>query len=107
MKNGRGASDLGYADYDQSDKYVAATEAAVYEGTDEWPEVTWNFDCSTGDTSTWAQAGSYFNALMQESTGGKVKVEVFAGEQLTNSMQTLIPVLMWYLFRTSLKITMM
>lgn len=81
------ASDLGYADYDQSDKYVAATEAAVYEGTDEWPEVTWNFDCSTGDTSTWAQAGYYFNALMQESTGGKVKVEVFAGEQLTNGDQ--------------------
>lgn len=81
------ASDLGYTDYAQSDKYVAATEAAVYEGTDEWPEVTWNFDCSTGDTSTWAQAGYYFNALMQESTGGKVKVEVFAGEQLTNGDQ--------------------
>lgn len=33
--DGAAASDLGYADYDQSDKYVAATEAAVYEGTDE------------------------------------------------------------------------
>lgn len=81
------ASELGYADYEASDEYVAATEAAVYEGTDEWPEVIWNFDCSTGDTSTWAQAGYYFNALMQESTGGKVKVDVYAGEQLTNGDQ--------------------
>ncbi|MCR4903254.1 MAG: DctP family TRAP transporter solute-binding subunit [Butyrivibrio sp.] len=80
-------SGLGYADYEASDEYVAATEAAVYEGTDEWPTVVWNFDCSTGDTSTWAQAGYYFNALMQESTGGKVSVSVYAGEQLTNGDQ--------------------
>ena len=81
------AADLSYEDYEASDVYVAKDEAAVYEGTDEWPEVTWNFDCSTGDTSTWAQAGYYFNALMQESTGGKVSVAVFAGEQLTNGDQ--------------------
>jgi C4-dicarboxylate transporter DctM subunit len=81
------AEELDYASYDSADEYVAADEAAVYEGEDEWPEVTWNFDCSTGDTSTWAQAGYYFNALMQESTGGKVKVEVYAGEQLTNGDQ--------------------
>ena len=76
-----------YHDYESSDVYVAATEAAVYEGTDEWPETWWSFDCSTGDTSTWAQAGYYFNALMQESTGGAFNVEVFAGEQLTNGNQ--------------------
>ena len=81
------ASELSYPDYEASDVYVAADEAAVYEGTDEWPETTWNFDCSTGDTSTWAQAGYYFNALMQESTGGKVSIAVFAGEQLTNGDQ--------------------
>ena len=78
---------LSYKDYQGSDKYVAATEAAKYEGSEEWPETTWNFDCSTGETSTWAQAGYYFNALMQESTGGKVKVEVYPGEQLTNGDQ--------------------
>ena len=55
-----------YHDYEASDVYVAADEAAVYEGTDEWPETWWSFDCSTGDTSTWAQAGYYFNALMQK-----------------------------------------
>ena len=84
---GMASDDLSYADYKASDRFVAADEAAVYEGSDEWPEVTWNFDCSTGDTSTWAQAGYYFNALMQESTGGKVKIEVYAGEQLTNGDQ--------------------
>lgn len=81
------ASDLQYHDYEASDVYVAATEAAVYEGTEAWPETWWAFGCSTGDTSTWAQAGYYFNALMQESTGGQFNVEVFAGEQLTNGNQ--------------------
>lgn len=74
-------------DYEDSADYPAAENAATYEGTDEWPEVTWNFDCSTGESSTWAQAGYYFNALMQESTGGKVKVAVYPGEQLTNGDQ--------------------
>ena len=81
------ADELNYHDYNNSDKYVAAEEAAKYEGSDEWPEITWNFDCSTGETSTWAQAGYYFNALMQESTGGKVQVEVYPAEQLTNGDQ--------------------
>lgn len=81
------ASGLSYSDYEASDRFVASSEAAAYNGSDEWPEVTWNFDCSTGDTSTWAQAGYYFNALMQESTGGKVQVAVYAGEQLTNGDQ--------------------
>ena len=81
------ADELTYHDYNNSDKYVAAEEAAKYEGSDEWPEITWNFDCSTGETSTWAQAGYYFNALMQESTGGKVQVEVYPAEQLTNGDQ--------------------
>ena len=76
-----------YQDYEASDRFVASKEAAKYSGSDEWPETTWNFDCSTGDTSTWAQAGYYFNALMQESTGGKFKVAVYAGEQLTNGDQ--------------------
>ncbi|MCR4909018.1 MAG: DctP family TRAP transporter solute-binding subunit [Lachnospiraceae bacterium] len=80
-------SGLSYQDYEASDRFVASAEAAKYDGADEWPETTWNFDCSTGDTSTWAQAGYYFNALMQESTGGKVNVAVYAGEQLTNGDQ--------------------
>lgn len=74
-------------DYEDSADYPVAENAAVYEGTDEWPDVTWNFDCSTGESSTWAQAGYYFNALMQESTGGKVKIAVYPGEQLTNGDQ--------------------
>ena len=76
-----------YHDYDYSDEYVAADEAAVYEGTDEWPELTWNYDCSTGEASTWAQAGYYFAALMAESTDGAIMVEVYPGEQLTNGDQ--------------------
>ena len=85
--SGETTSALGDKDYLASDRYVAANDAAKYGGSDEWPQTTWNFDCSTGETSTWAQAGYYFNALMQESTGGKFKVEVYPGEQLTNGDQ--------------------
>lgn len=85
--SGTASAGVDYQDYESSDRFVASKEAAKYTGSDEWPETTWNFDCSTGDTSTWAQAGYYFNALMQESTGGKVKVAVYAGEQLTNGDQ--------------------
>lgn len=87
MAAGVQAEGLDYPTYEAADRFVAADEAAEYTGSDEWPEVTWNFDCSTGDTSTWAQAGYYFNALMQESSGGKVQVNVYAGEQLTNGDQ--------------------
>ena len=78
---------LTYHDYEDSGSYDAGNNAASYTGTDPWPETTWNFDCSPGDACTWAQAGYYFNALMQQSTGGKFKVDVYAGEQLTNGDQ--------------------
>lgn len=81
------SGELTYHDYTDSDKYNAHSNAAVYMGTEEWPETTWNFDCSTGEGSTWASAGYYFNALMQQSTGGKVKIDVYPGEQLTNGDQ--------------------
>lgn len=81
------SGNLTYHDYEDSNKYNAASNAAQYKGTDAWPAVTWNFDCSPGEESQWAQAGYYFNALMQESTGGQVKVDVYPGEQLTNGDQ--------------------
>ncbi len=78
---------LTYHDYKDSSQYDAGSEAAVYTGTEEWPEATWNFSCSPGDSCTWAQAGYYFNALMRQSTGDKIHVDVYAGEQLTNGDQ--------------------
>ena len=55
----------------------------------DWPEMTWNFTCSTTETSTWAQAGRKFGELMEQATGGKVKVDVYAADQLTNGNQSL------------------
>lgn len=49
---------------------------------------TWNFACSTTETSTWAQAGQKFAELMAESTGGAVTVKVYAADQLTNGNQS-------------------
>lgn len=63
------------------------SEDAFYNDA-EWEEMTWHFACSTGETSTWAKAGRYFGALMEESTGGKVKVVVDGfSDQLTNGSQ--------------------
>ena len=53
-----------------------------------WPEMTWNFTCSTTETSTWAQAGRKFGELMEQATGGKVKVDVYAADQLTGGNQS-------------------
>ncbi len=78
---------LTYHDYEDSTLYDASMEAAEYMGAEEWPEATWNFSCSPGDSCTWAQAGYYFNALMRQSTGDKVHVDIYAGEQLTNGDQ--------------------
>ncbi len=78
---------LTYHDYEDSDQYDASSNAAVYTGSEEWSETTWNFSCSPGDSCTWAQAGYYFNALMRQSTGDKVHVDIYAGEQLTNGDQ--------------------
>ena len=42
----------------------------------DWPEMTWNFACSTTETSTWADGGRKFGELMEKATGGKIKVNV-------------------------------
>ena len=69
-----------------SEQYDASKDAAP--ATVEWPEMTWHFACSPGETCTWAKAGRYFAALMKESTGGKVTVLVDGfSDQLTNGSQ--------------------
>ena len=53
-----------------------------------WEETTWNFACSTTQTSTWADGGRKFGELMEKATGGKVKVNIYAADQLTNGNQS-------------------
>ena len=53
-----------------------------------WEESTWNFACSTTETSTWADGGRKFGELMEKATGGKVKVNIYAADQLTNGNQS-------------------
>ena len=53
-----------------------------------WPEATWNFACSTTETSTWADGGRKFGELMEKATGGKIKVNIYAADQLTNGNQS-------------------
>ena len=53
-----------------------------------WEEQTWNFTCSTTENSTWADGGRKFGELMEKATGGKVKVNVYAADQLTNGNQS-------------------
>ena len=73
------------ATYD-SEEYDASNDASQIET--DWSNMTWHYACSTGETSTWAKAGRYFAALMEESTGGAVKVVVDGfSDQLTNGSQ--------------------
>ncbi len=53
-----------------------------------WKEQTWNFTCSTTENSTWAEGGRKFGELMEKATGGKIKVNVYAADQLTNGNQS-------------------
>ena len=62
-------------------------EIADYSDLD-WEETTWNFACSTTETSTWADGGRKFGELMEKATGGKVKVNIYAADQLTNGNQS-------------------
>ena len=43
---------------------------------------------STTETSTWAEGGRKFAELMNKATGGKVTVNVYAADQLTNGNQS-------------------
>ncbi|MDY2818810.1 MAG: TRAP transporter large permease subunit [Hominisplanchenecus sp.] len=88
--------ELKNAGYEDAEELVAAFtadgNAGVYEVEDHsdlnWQEQTWNFACSTTETSTWAQAGKKFGELMEKATGGKIKVNVYAADQLTNGSQS-------------------
>ena len=62
-------------------------EIADYSDLD-WEETTWNFACSTTENSTWADGGRKFGELMEKATGGKVKVNIYAADQLTNGNQS-------------------
>ena len=53
-----------------------------------WEEQTWNFTCSTTETSTWAEGGRKFWELVGKATGGKIKVAVYAADQLTGGNQS-------------------
>ena len=53
-----------------------------------WEETTWNFACSTTETSTWADGGRKFGELMEKATGGKVKVNIYAEDKMTNGNQS-------------------
>ena len=55
-----------------------------YTHLDVYKRQTWNFACSTTETSTWADGGRKFGELMEKATGGKVKVNIYAADQLTN-----------------------
>ena len=78
------STDNGKAGGDESGSF---NEIADHSDLD-WPEMTWNFACSTTETSTWADGGRKFGELMEKATGGKVTVNIYAADQLTNGNQS-------------------
>ena len=92
-KNGAYSGDSSSGDSGSSAASVAGdgdysfNEIADYSDLG-WEETTWNFACSTTETSTWADGGRKFGELMEKATGGKVKVNIYAADQLTNGNQS-------------------
>ena len=92
-KNGAYSGDSSSGDSDSSAASAAGdgdysfNEIADYSDLG-WEETTWNFACSTTETSTWADGGRKFGELMEKATGGKVKVNIYAADQLTNGNQS-------------------
>ncbi|MCB7320398.1 DctP family TRAP transporter solute-binding subunit [Lacrimispora sp. 210928-DFI.3.58] len=83
----------GYADAKELiETFTSDVSAADFEVEDHsdlgWSEQTWNFACSTTETSTWADGGRKFGELVEKATGGKIKVNVYASDQLTNGNQS-------------------
>lgn len=57
-------------------------------GATEFPEMNIKMSVSTSDTSTWFKGGQKFADIVSEKTDGKVKVKVYANEQLSSGSQT-------------------
>ena len=84
--------------YEDAEQLIAAftSDAAINYGSFEvedhsdlgWEEQTWNFTCSPTETSTWAEGGRKFGELVEKATGGKIRVNVYAADQLTNGNQS-------------------
>ncbi|MFR6273819.1 MAG: hypothetical protein ACLUL2_09995 [Blautia sp.] len=55
----------------------------------EWKEQTWNFTCSTTETSTWAEGRTQVRrARWKRQQAARFKVNVYAADQLTNGNQS-------------------
>lgn len=68
---------------------TSTDDAATGEdGAPQFEEQTWKFTCSATENTPWADMGRDFGAMVEEATGGAVKVEVFAADQLTAGNQT-------------------
>ena len=81
------AADLIAVFTEKSDSSIGADSVEDHSDL-EWKEQTWNFTCSTTETSTWAEGGRKFGELVEKATGGKIKVNVYAADQLTNGNQS-------------------
>ena len=81
------AADLIAVFTEKSDSSIGADSVEDHSDLG-WKEQTWNFTCSTTETSTWAEGGRKFGELVEKATGGKIKVNVYAADQLTNGNQS-------------------
>ena len=73
----------------QKTEEPAKTEAeAPADGVIELDQTyDWKFACSATDNTCWADMGRQFGQYLSDRTGGKVKVTVYAQDQLTSGNQ--------------------
>ncbi len=58
------------------------------DGAPQFEKQTWKFTCSATENTCWADMGRDFGQMVSDATGGAVKVEVYAADQLTAGNQT-------------------
>ena len=58
------------------------------EETTQFEPMTWKYACSATEGTCWADMGRVFGDYVSEATGGAVKVEVYAADQLTAGNQS-------------------
>lgn len=66
----------------------ASTDSSSSSGDTQFEKQTWKFACSATENTCWAAMGRDFGKMVEEATGGAVKVEVYAADQLTAGNQS-------------------
>lgn len=83
-----GAASSGAASSEASSEASSSEASSSSASTTTFEPQTWKYACSATEGTCWADMGRDFGEMVSEATGGAIKVEVYAADQLTAGNQT-------------------